>query len=73
MVEGLIGVLVLAFFTLIMGIAKVTWWWVMGPQIAVVVIVVYLLVRVRVKIARAEKEKMMAKIDQLEKKISSMK
>ncbi|UCC12529.1 MAG: hypothetical protein JSW02_03065 [candidate division WOR-3 bacterium] len=72
MVEGLIGVLVLAFFTLIMGIVLKSWW-IIGPQIAVVVIVVYLLVRVRVKIARAEKEKMMAKIDQLEKKIISMK
>jgi len=72
MVEGLISVMVLAFFTLIMGIILKSWW-IMAPQIAIVVIVVYLLVRVRVKIARAEKEKMIAKIDELEKKIGSMK
>ena len=62
----------IAFFTLIMGIVEESWW-ITGPQIVVVVIIVYLLVRVRVKIARAEKEKMIAKIDELEKKISSIK
>jgi hypothetical protein len=72
MVEGLIGVLVLAFFTLIMGIVKESGWIMIVPLIIIVVIVLYLLVRVRVKIARAEKEKMIAKIDELEKKISSM-
>jgi len=35
-------------------------------------IVVYLLVRVRVKISKAEKEKLREKIDELEKKISTI-
>lgn len=72
MVEGLIGVLILAFLTLIFGLVKLTFWWVVVPQIALVCIVVFLLVRVRVKIARAEKEKLRAKIDELENKIETI-
>jgi membrane protein implicated in regulation of membrane protease activity len=72
MIEGLIGVLVLAFITLIVGIV-ITSWWVMVPQMAILTVVIYLLVRVRVKISRAEKEKLRAKIDELEDKIGSLK
>jgi hypothetical protein len=71
MVEGLIGVLILAFITLIFGIVK-DLMLVIIPQIILIVIVIYLLVRVRVKIARAEKEKLREKIEELEKKIGSM-
>lgn len=71
MIEGLIGVLVFAFITLIVGIV-IKSWWVMIPQIAILVVVVYLLVRVRVKISKAEKEKLRAKIDELEDKIGSL-
>lgn len=71
MVEGLVGVLVFAFITLIVGIV-VKSWWVMIPQIIIIVVVVYLLVRVRVKVSRAEKEKLRAKIDELEGKIESV-
>jgi MFS superfamily sulfate permease-like transporter len=71
MIEGLISVLVLAFVTLIVGIV-IKSWWVMVPQIILAAIVVFLLVRVRVKIAKAEKEKLRAKIDELEEKIGSL-
>lgn len=70
MVEGLIAVLVFSFVTLIVGII-VKSWWVIVPQILIVVVVVYLLVRVRVKVSKAEKEKLRAKIDELENKIGS--
>lgn len=71
MIEGLIGVLVLAFITLIVGLV-IKSWWVMVPQMAILAVVIYLLVRVRVKISRAEKEKLRAKIDELENKIGSI-
>ena len=71
MIEGLISVLVLAFVTLIVGII-IKSWWVAIPQIVLIGIVVFLLVRVRVKIAKAEKEKLRAKIDELEEKIGSL-
>lgn len=71
MVEGLIGVLVLSFVTLIVGIIiKSTW--IIIPQMALIGIVIYLLVRVRVKISRAEKEKLRTKIGELEHKIESI-
>ncbi|HEC78152.1 MAG TPA: hypothetical protein ENI34_03295 [candidate division WOR-3 bacterium] len=71
MVEGLVGVLILAFLTLIIGIILKSMW-VVIPQILLICIVVYLLVRVRVKISKAEKEKLREKIDELEKKISTI-
>jgi membrane protein implicated in regulation of membrane protease activity len=71
MIEGLIGVLVLAFITLIIGII-IKSWWVMAPQMAILAVIIYLLVRVRVKISRAEKEKLRAKIEELEDKIGSI-
>lgn len=71
MVEGLIGVLIFAFVTLIVGII-IKSWWVMVPQIVIITVVVYLLVRVRVKISKAEKEKLRDKIGELEKKIGSL-
>lgn len=71
MVEGLIGVLILAFMTLIFGIIKDLMLFII-PQIIIILIVIYLLVRVRVKIARAEKEKLRVKIGELEEKIESL-
>jgi len=71
MVEGLIGVLILAFITLIFGIIK-DLMIVIVPQIILIVIVIYLLVRVRVKIAKAEKERLRAKIGELEEKIEGL-
>ena len=71
MIEGLIAVLVLTFFSLIVGII-IKSMWIIVPEIAIVCIVVFLLVRVRVKIAKAEKEKLRAKIDELEQKITSI-
>lgn len=72
MVEGLVGVLVLAFLTLIFGLVRLTFWWIVIPQVALICAVVFLLVRVRVKIAKAEKEKLRAKIDELEDKIETL-
>ncbi len=71
MVEGLISVLILAFLTLIFGLIK-DWMLIIIPQIVLIGIVIYLLVRVRVKVSKAEKEKLRAKIDDLEKKIGSL-
>ncbi len=71
MVEGLISVLVLGFITLIFGIIHDSQP-VIIAQIIMIIIVIYLLVRVRVKISRAEKEKLRAKIEDLEKKIESI-
>jgi hypothetical protein len=71
MVEGLTGVLILSFLTLIAGIIMKSWW-IIAPQIILIIIVVFLLMRVRVKIAKAEKEKLREKIEELEKKISSL-
>ncbi|MBN2620395.1 hypothetical protein JXB22_04820 [candidate division WOR-3 bacterium] len=71
MVEGLISVLIFSFITLIVGIV-IKSWWVMVPQIIIVAVVVFLLVRVRVKVSKAEKEKLCAKIDELEGKIESL-
>lgn len=71
MIEGLIGVLILAFLTLIFGIIQDSLL-VIIPQIILIGIVVYLLVRVRVKISRAEKEKLREHIEDLEKKIGSL-
>lgn len=71
MVEGLISVLILAFITLIFGIVHDSQP-VIISQIIMIIIVIYLLVRVRVKISRAEKEKLRAKIEDLEKKIESI-
>lgn len=70
MVEGLTGVLILSFLTLIAGIIMKSWW-IIVPQIILILIVVFLLMRVRVKIGKAEKEKLREKIEELEKKISS--
>lgn len=71
MIEGLIIILVLCFFTLIFGLIN-TWWVIIIPEIASIVVILYLLIRVRVKISRAEKEKLRAKIDELEDKIGSL-
>ncbi len=71
MVEGLIGVLILAFWTLIFGLIK-DLMLIIIPQIFLICVIIYLLVRVRVKIAKAEKEKLRAKIDELEEKIGSL-
>jgi len=71
MIEGLIGVLILSFITLIFGIV-IKSLLVIVPQILLVVIVIVLLIRVRVKVSKREKEKLRAKIDELEKKIESM-
>jgi c-di-AMP phosphodiesterase-like protein len=70
MAEGLVGVLIFAFVTLIIGIV-IKSWWVMVPQIIIIAVVIFLLVRVRVKVSKAEKEKLRAKIDELEDKIES--
>lgn len=71
MVEGLISVLILAFVTLIFGLIKELPL-IIVPQIVLILVVVYLLIRVRVKISKAEKEKLRAKIEELEKKIGSL-
>lgn len=71
MVEGLISVLVLAFLTLIFGIIK-DLLIIIIPQIVLILVVIFLLVRVRVKISKAEKEKLRAKIDELEDKIGTI-
>jgi len=71
MVEGLISVLILAFLTLIFGLIK-DWMLIVIPQIILIGVVIFLLVRVRVKISKAEKEKLRAKIDDLEEKIGSL-
>jgi Flp pilus assembly protein TadB len=71
MVEGLISVLILAFVTLIFGLIKELTL-IIIPQIVLILVVIYLLIRVRVKISRAEKEKLRAKIEELEKKIESL-
>ena len=71
MIEGLISVLVLAFITLIFGIIK-DLLIIIIPQIVLILVVIFLLVRVRVKISKAEKEKLRAKIDELESKIGTI-
>ncbi len=71
MVEGLIVILVFCFVTLIFGIIKQLLM-VIIPQVVSILVILYLLIRVRVKISRAEKEKLRAKIDELENKISSI-
>jgi len=71
MIEGLVSVLVLAFLTLIFGIIK-DLLIVIIPQIVMILVVIFLLVRVRVKISKAEKEKLRAKIDELEDKIGTI-
>lgn len=71
MIEGLVSVLVLAFLTLIFGIIK-DLLIIIIPQIVLILVVIFLLVRVRVKISRAEKEKLRAKIDELEDKIGTI-
>lgn len=71
MIEGLISVLILAFVTLIFGIAG-GHIQVIIPQVILLGVIIYLLIRVRVKIARAEKEKLRHKIDELEEKIKTM-
>lgn len=75
MIEGLIVILFLSFVGLI--IALVGNWGVLGVVLVIlqalgVITTGYLLVRVRVKISRAEKEKLKAKIEDLEKKINSV-
>ena len=75
MIEGLIIILFLSFVALI--IALVGHWGTAGVvvivlQALVVIITGYLLIRVRVKISRAEKEKLKAKIEELESKINSV-
>lgn len=71
MVEGLISVLILSFLTLIFGFVW-NWLQIIIPQVILIGVVIYLLVRVRVKISKAEKEKLRAKIDDLEKKIEGL-
>jgi hypothetical protein len=71
MIEGLVSVLVLAFLTLIFGIIK-DQLLVIIPQIVMILVIIFLLVRVRVKISKAEKEKLRAKIDELEDKIGTI-
>ncbi len=71
MIEGLIGVLILSFLTLIFGILQKPLL-IIIPQIILIAVVIYLLIRVRVKVSKAEKEKLRAKIEELEKKIGSL-
>jgi len=71
MVEGLISVLILSFLTLVFGLLK-DLMIIIIPQVILIGVVIYLLVRVRVKISKAEKEKLRAKIDDLEKKIGGL-
>lgn len=71
MIEGLIIVLILAFLTLIIAVAK-AWYFIIIPQAIIAGLVVFLLIRVRVKISKAEKEKLRAKIEELERKIESL-
>ncbi len=71
MVEGLICVLILSFLTLIFGFVW-NWLQIIIPQVILSGVVIYLLVRVRVKISKAEKEKLRAKIEDLEKKIEGL-
>lgn len=75
MIEGLIIILFLSFIGLI--IALVGQRGAMGLVVViieslVVLITAYLLIRVRVKISHAEKEKLKAKISELEDKINSI-
>jgi|UniRef100_A0A7V3VTN8 uncharacterized membrane protein len=71
MVEVLVVILILSFLTLIFSITQK-----LLPvnifQTILIILVIYLLVRVRVKISRAEKEKLRARIEELEKKIESL-
>jgi membrane protein implicated in regulation of membrane protease activity len=75
MIEGLIIILFVAFVSLIItligkwGVAGIV---VITLQAISILISSYLLIRVRVKMSRAEKEKLKAKIDELEGKIDSM-
>ncbi|NOR16130.1 hypothetical protein GQ543_00240 [candidate division WOR-3 bacterium] len=71
MVEGLISVLILSFLTLVFGLLK-DLMIIIIPQVILIGVVIYLLVRVRVKISKAEKEKLRAKIEDLEKKIGGL-
>jgi len=71
MVEGLISVLILSFLTLVFGLSK-DLMIIIIPQVILIGVVIYLLVRVRVKISKAEKEKLRAKIGDLEKKIEGL-
>ncbi len=71
MVEGLISVLILSFLTLVFGLSK-DLMIIIIPQVILIGVVIYLLVRVRVKISKAEKEKLRAKIEDLEKKIGGL-
>ena len=71
MVEGLISVLILSFLTLVFGLLK-DLMIIIIPQVILIGVVIYLLVRVRVKISKAEKEKLRAKIGDLEKKIEGL-
>jgi len=71
MVEGLISVLILSFLTLVFGLLK-DLMIIIIPQVILIGVVIYLLVRVRVKISKAEKEKLRAKIEDLEKKIEGL-
>jgi membrane protein implicated in regulation of membrane protease activity len=75
MIEGLIVVLVLSLVSVI--ISLIGRWGTPGILLIILqaicaVVVAYLLIRVRVKVSRAEKEKLKAKIDELEGKINSM-
>ncbi|MEO0137095.1 MAG: hypothetical protein ABIL40_05580 [candidate division WOR-3 bacterium] len=71
MVEILIVLLILSFLSLIFSILQRHL-----PlsicQSLIILLTIYLLIRVRVKISRAEKEKLRAKIEELEKKIASL-
>ena len=71
MIEGLVVVLILSFLTLIFGIVTKSLI-IIVPQAALVVIIIYLLIRVRVKISKREKEKLRAKIEELEKKLEGI-
>uniref|UniRef100_A0A7C4TH96 Uncharacterized protein n=1 Tax=candidate division WOR-3 bacterium TaxID=2052148 RepID=A0A7C4TH96_UNCW3 len=71
MVECLIVILILSFFSLVIGVAR-NIPLIIVPQLGIILVVVYLLVRVRVKISKAEKEKLRKKIEELEAKIEGL-
>lgn len=71
MIEVLVAILILSFLSLIFSIME-KFIPVNIFQVVMIALTVYLLIRVRVKISRAEKEKLRAKIEELEKKIESM-
>jgi len=71
MAEVLIIVLILSFLSSIFSMMQ-KFMPINIFQIIILVLTAYLLIRIRVKISRAEKEKLRAKIEDLEKKIESL-